>query len=230
MNVINAITILTFIFTCSYLAYSSIQKWLLERYNHEDIFFWGLSFLLMALVFLLYGINIIYQIPGVSYTIHLLSIFAIVFQMYSVVLNTIGCDNRHNCVVCMKKKIRLIKWIILIPIMTLTPIIVFNSAMAMNVSSVIGPVYRPAMGTMSFDITIEVIHAIVALTTFYYIPNKDVLVYLKYGFFIFVFSGSVRIVNIFAFSCTNEVLLQIEWAAAVVSILLMLTASIKARK
>jgi hypothetical protein len=224
-GLINAVSI----FCCFFLAFHGIKQWLEAKFNHEDMFFWGIAFLLLGIVYMINIFDLFVHLRGLNYVVHILHTFVFVFWMHAVLLNVIGCDGKHqSCRVCKKKLVRLGMWILILPIVVAIPLIAFNSDI--DVNAALGMYGLQYLGAKTLHIVIEALHGGIALILFIIIPHGTRMTYLKIAFLIASISEFIQIANIHFYDFNNMGLFQFESSLKMISLLLMFVALKKVLK
>lgn len=187
----------------------ALNNWLKEKYNHEDMFLWGISFIFYSIKFIIILINNAFSVSNLPELINLLDIFIFGFQGQALLLNVIpcykGCD---NCKVCYKKHIRIGTWITMFP-----PIILFTAA-----------IVHLCPPFINIVLITEVYITIILIGIISLLPSVAKMSILKLAFLGIIMSKLIKISNIIDFNYSDNILFQLETAFIAIGLILFIFA------
>lgn len=203
----------------SFLGYLSIRKWLLEPYNHEHIFYWGISFVIMSLAALntlccgAFGFGI-----KNSMAMHVWVAIALWFQLFAIA--SVKNISQHSL-----KKLRLGMWIIFLTAATTVSIIVTSASCYHN--TCYGLLGLQIIDSPLLDMIFEVFYGIATLSVVIYlmpIRNIRFAYFSLYGAFVLLLmSRLTSIINIAVCDFSNTYLIFGEWALVIFAMFFMVS-------
>ena len=205
----NLIYILNFVLAIV-ISYFAINNWLKEKYNHEDMFLWGMSFLLISLKFMLLLLDSYFHINFLIYITSLLDVFIISSHIQCISFNYFPCDKGCvNCKKCYRKYARLISWILSIFI-----VIVLSVFILMFENDI------PIFNNLNMIVVIEIYIIILLLILSTIVPKSFKLLNIAYD--ILIVSKIIKIFNIVNFNYENNILISVEFIIMTVTLLLII--------
>jgi len=213
MNLIGIITSLVFIICCVYIGIPSILSWKKAKENHEFIFNFGVSFIILAFTFVIYFTSEFTDMSSFVLTIHLLDTFVFFKQLQAIEYIMRKCDIGKN-----SKKLR-----IGTNMVTFIFILMFGCSLygyGLD-GSHIGMQGLQIIGYLPLDILFEVCHTLIAFYIFYRLTNYNGFIYLKIGFLFVAMSEIFQLLNIIMYNYNMALLYIFEWILANAGILLM---------
>jgi hypothetical protein len=116
-------TTIIFMLMCFFIAYKALKRYFKEPQNYENIFAWGIGFLLYGFIFMFRLINIAHPLPTIcSVLVHFWTLAVIWLQVFAI---AISAYCRHACIVggvpcpsCGRKKVRVFMSVVLVILMT----------------------------------------------------------------------------------------------------------------
>lgn len=230
MNLIslNFIVDILIIFMSVFISYKSLKRYFKEPVNYENVFYWGFAFSLIALT---YTVNLLGIIIGFSNYINKLIAFGIIFAwwMKLFALNlSIFCI--HNCTysggkssyckVCLRKRARLIMWVILVSIVSIF-ILTWENPIMYAESSQVG--INNLTGVYNFDLVANMFLVVLSMSILFLIRKGREYIYLRYAYILLLIGKVLRILNIWLlkYDVINKVshsLYEVELALVVVGL------------
>lgn len=117
---------ITFFIISVYISYKAIRRYFLESVNFENIYYWGLSFAITAILFLL---ELVSGIITIDYKFNIAlkigNVLVVWLQLFAISLSIFckhTCFNKHYpmiCLVCNRKKVRVYMWILMLLIISI---------------------------------------------------------------------------------------------------------------
>lgn len=199
-----------FIVICSmFIGTASIKKWLSEPNNHEQIFYWGISFIIIGLAFANLLSCAVFDV-GIKncFVIRLWIVTAIWFQLFAIAsIKTVTEQTR--------KKLRLVMWSSFIIILTTASLLATTSLEANQCAST---------GLLGVKLS-EPVKAGLVFDLFYLVLTRAIISYLtpirnfRYAYFslysafvLFLMSRLTSIINTLVCDFNNVHLVYGEWA------------------
>ncbi len=210
---LDCITPLLIVACSTFLSYVSLRRWLKEPYNHEQIFYWGISFAIIAFTFTNALISL-YTAAGIknSLVMHIWIGLALWFQLFAIAAVR---DNRP----LERKKLRLSMWSAFFIILTV--LVVLATGEKEYSTLPMGIFEMQILSNRPLDVFFELLYAAAALGILVYLmPIRNILysyfsMYL--AFLILLASRIINILNIVVFNFSNFYTMVTEWVLVVIA-------------
>jgi len=213
MNLASMITSIIFIVCCVSIGIPSILSWKKADENHEFIFNFGVSFLVLGFTFIIYLTSEFIDISSFVVTIHLLDTFVFLKQLQAIEYIMRNCNVSKN-----SKMLRLSTNMIMFIFILLFGCGLYGYGLD---GSHIGMKGLQVIGYLPLDILFESCHAIISFYIFYRLINYNGFSYLKIGFLFIAVSEIFQLLNIILYGYSTNILYISEWILANAGILLM---------
>lgn len=209
------------IVACSgFLGYVSIKKWLSEAYNHEQIFYWGVSFIILGLMALNSLSCVIFNF-GIknSVAMHIWVAIAMWFQIFAIasVKNTAQTE---------RKKLRLIMWALFFVVATILSIVTSGFIHEKEMCACLASLQIIDSGPI--DIIFESLYAATAFAIIIYLtPIKNIcFAYFSMycAFSIFFMSRITNVINTIVYGFSNSILTSVEWSLVTLTLISLTSA------
>lgn len=209
----NCMTPLLIVVCSIFLSYTSLRRWLAEPYNHEQIFYWGISFAIIAFTFL-NALLSLYTTIGIrnSLVMHVWIGIALWFQLFAIA----SVKNNQQTE---RKKLRLCMWVIFL--IGVTALIVLATGRDEYQVLPMGLFEMQIIADRTLDLVFEWVYAAASLCILLYLaPIRNILysyfsIYL--AFLILLVSRLVNTLNIVIFCSCNFCLMMMEWALVIIA-------------
>lgn len=195
-----------------YIAFVAFKKYLSTEINYEHTLYWGISFTFICYSFILYLIH-----PLISFfvndhlmasTIHFTDTLAWWLQLFAIMF--VIFDARNSLI---RKKIRVVMFLILLFILIITPLCNNDQLCPVNNNNIIG---LQTVGIYDFDIFIELIHSIFAFSiAFFLYKISSMNSMLWFGYVLLGVSEIFQVINILCCSYNSLFFSNFEWGIAV---------------
>ncbi len=203
-----------FVIVCSsFLSFISLRRWLKEPYNHEQIFYWGISFAIIAFTFTNALVSL-YTPIGIknNLVMHIWISMALWFQLFAIAAVR---DNQP----LERKKLRLFMWSVFFVIITILVVLVTGEKEYSMLP--IGIFEMQILSNKALDLFFELLYvgAIFGILT-YLVPIRNILYsyFLLYlAFLILLVSRIINVFNIFVFNFGNFYAILTEWLLVIVA-------------
>lgn len=214
---------MVFLTACSFLSVKSIKKYISYNKNYEYIFYWGLSFILLAFGF---AINtsiilskqellklILANIGKISETLGwMLQLYAVSYSVgWCIKYNTEECDSCQfkYC----KRKIKRIAVTLFFILIIIGSVILLTAGLYDNHCVNLFLANFQSTGIQALDIYYTIIHAGIVVwisvkLSIYYAAK----IYLFYAYVVLFLSKIIRVISILTYNFSNNALEQIEEA------------------
>lgn len=211
----------SFIVLCSiFLGYLSIRKWLAEPYNHEQIFYWGISFIIVSLAALnalccaIFGFGI-----KNSTAMHVWVAIAIWFQLFAIA--SVRNTTQHD-----RKKLRLAMWLLFLFAATVISVVVTSTSCAKETCN--GLLSLQTVPISALDLAFELLYGTAILIIIAYLkPIRNIrhaYFCLYNAFTLFLIGRLANIINLKVCSMSNTYLIYSEWLLVVAGMFFLVSA------
>jgi len=188
-----------------------------EKILSIETFYWAISFTLVALGFIL---CLVAEIFGVyllqlAFAVHINDTFIIWFQLaVSIKVFSVfkGMENKTLT------KYRVFLYYFLVAIIVFIPLHI-SPSMEISQNGIYG---IQIVGIKKLDLYFEGIHSVMAVASFFFIPGYKNLIFIKIAFLLLFISEALQFINILLFAYSNNTLYILEWALAMVMLILFL--------
>lgn len=210
---LDCITPLLIVVCSTFLSYVSLRRWLKEPYNHEQIFYWGISFAIIAFTFTNALISL-YTTMGIenSLVMHIWIGLALWFQLFAIAAVR---DNQPP----ERKKLRLIMWSAFFIVITMLVILAIGEKEYATLP--IGIFEMQILSNQALDLFFELLYTAAILSILMYLmPIRNILYSyfsLYLAFLILLVSRIINILNIVVFKFNNFCIVITEWVLIVLA-------------
>lgn len=227
MDYLNIAINLFFIVACGIVTYYALRRYFTTRFNHTHTLYWGLSFIVIGGGFAIYLVDalvgfghyatiaarVVHMSDSLGWWLQLLAV------MYSVGFCSCAQDKVCNKSFCTRKTQRTALMALLLALLMIPAFVPYYY----DTSATQGIITLQRTNAVWLDVFYETIHAAIAFTIVYYVRYAEALgIYLSVGFAFVGISELLQLVNILAYGYTEMSLLNIEWALAVVGMLVIM--------
>ena len=231
--IVRGIVLAVFVLVSFFLGYMSLRKYIGELVNHENAFYWGFSFLIMGCMNFIQFIGIFVDL-GVTWIILIKVMKAISWwlQLFALGLSVFcrgWCFNseiKTTCKVCERKKVRVTMWSALVGILILSFYTSLNYLpTVINVDNL---ALYSITGNVVFDVTISVIKACIAISTYMVLRRSMNFINLKMAYIMLFLAQLCFLLSLFIFGYEvggegSNFLYQIQWALEVTAMIAIST-------
>lgn len=229
MTFIFFITNILMSFFAGVVAYYGLKNYITADYNKIDSMNWGVSFLLVCIVFLIGLISDFLPIQNFSVLAaitHLTDSFVFVLQFLVAIRLRTSIYSKFT-----EKQNRIIRVISLTTFVLMfsvvIPIHLYNPSTEPSTSWSIQLI---SSDIHLMDVVLETIHMIMALSIFLLIPAVLEYKYYKFGILLIGISEGIQLKNMLEHKYLSESCLMLEWFTAVLGVFLMSLAIYKIQR
>lgn len=210
---LDCITPLLIVVCSTFLSYVSLRRWLKEPYNHEQIFYWGISFAIIAFTFTNALISL-YTTMGIenSLVMHIWIGLALWFQLFAIAAVR---DNQP----LERKKLRLVMWAAFFAVITVLVVLATGDKEYSTLP--MGIFEMQILPNQTLDLFFELLYTAAAFSILVYLmPVRNILysyfsMYL--AFLVLLVSRIINILNIVVFNFSNFCAIMTEWILVIIA-------------